>query len=112
MTKTIFCDLDGCLIKHQDFYTENAVLLDGVLEKMREWNKEHHNIIITTGRKESSRKITEKTLSNLGISYDQLIMGIGPYPRVLINDLKPSSNQETATAICLQRNIGISQVEI
>ena len=78
--KTIFCDIDGTLVTHAkptiaQLPTHKLNLLEGTLEKLLEWDKLGYNIILTTGRKESLRKITEKQLEEAGIFYDQLIMG-------------------------------------
>jgi hypothetical protein len=114
--KTIFCDIDGTLLEHfppgESFYDFKPKALLGTVEKLLEWDKKGYNIILTTGRKESMRKITVKQLESAGIFYDQLIMGIGGGVRILINDLKPNSDQETATAINLKRDEGISKIEI
>ena len=114
--KTIFCDIDGTLFHHHgDLHkqmTEEPLLLPGAKEKIVEWDRNGYNIILTTGRKESCRKLTEAQLEKAGIFYDQLIMGIGGGARVLINDLKPKSNNETATAINLVRNKGVANVKI
>jgi len=114
--KTIFCDIDGTLIEHTVPWESSLPLfkvkiLPGTLEKLAEWDSKGYNIILTTGRKESLRGVTEKQLSDVGIFYDQLIMGIGGGSRVLINDLKPN-NDITAVAINLNRNQGISNLEI
>lgn len=115
--KTIFCDIDGTLIRHRkpsDIASKkNKVeLLPGVLEKLNEWDRKGYNIILTTGRKESLRKITIEELSKLGIIFDQLIMGIGGGQRVLINDLKEYSETPTAMSFNLKRNLGIGNVNI
>ena len=118
--KTIFCDIDGTLLKHfppgQSFFnyvtsSENMALI-GTVEKLQEWDKKGYNIILTTGRRESMRKFTEEQLESAGIFYDQLIMGIGGGVRVLINDLKPGRNEETAVAFNLKRDEGINKIEI
>ena len=115
--KTIFCDIDGTLVEHATPYlasqpTHSLNILDGTIEKLLEWDRLGYNIILTTGRKESLRAQTECQLSRVGIFYDKLIMGIGGGERVLINDLKPNSDRETATAICLKRNEGIKNVKL
>lgn len=108
---TIFCDIDGCLIEHQDSYGE-VKPLEGTLEKLKEWDRKGYNIILTTGRRESARKTTEEELSKFGICYDELIMGLGPHQRVLINDRKPQSDEDTAVAINLNRNQGLSSLDL
>ena len=109
-SKTIFCDIDGCLIEHQNHYSSSPKLLNGTLEKLKEWDRCGHRLILTTGRRESSRKITEKFLSENDITYDHLIMGLGPYSRVLINDKRPGDDSDTASSINLKRNQGISGI--
>ena len=117
MKKTIFLDIDGTLLRHcgsltNIFFEDSPQVLDGAIEKINEWESKGYNIILTTGRKESLRRITENQLVKLGIVYDQLIMGLGGGPRYIINDLKPNSEEPTAQAINLKRNGGIGNVKI
>jgi phosphoglycolate phosphatase-like HAD superfamily hydrolase len=115
--KTIILDIDGTLIKHYGT-SQTSVgepkILPGVIKKLNEWDIKGYNIILMTGRRESLRQLTEEQLLKVGIFYDQLIMGIGGGQRVLINDLKPAGVDfgDTATAIQLERNKGISEVDV
>jgi histidinol phosphatase-like enzyme len=113
---TIFCDIDGTLIKHcplsESIKPDHKLeLLPGTIEKINEWESKGYRIILTTGRKECSRKILEKQLFEVGIFYDQLVMNIGGGARYLINDDKPDG-ENASFAICIKRNEGISGVEI
>jgi hypothetical protein len=112
--KTIFCDIDGTLIKHHGNLTKAMLnpgeLLDGTIETLNVWEKKGYKIILTTGRKESMRSSTEKLLFDLGIFYDLLIMGIGGGERVLINDRKPDSDFDTCFAYNLTRNVGVKDL--
>ena len=87
--KTIFCDIDGTLVEHKGDivknYQESPSVLNNVLHTLKQWDKHNYKIILTTGRKESTRDATVKQLIELGIVYDQLIMGIPNGDRVLIN---------------------------
>ena len=116
MKKTIFLDIDGCLIKHKGNLskqmTEDAELLPGVIDKLNEWEADGHRIILTTGRKESMRSYTENQLLKLGIFYDQLIMGLPRGERVIINDKKNDSDVITASAIQIERNVGLTNINI
>jgi len=110
--KTIFCDLDGTLVKHSnpiDIQNPNFELevLPGVHNKLNEWDTKGYHVVITTGRKESAREATVKQMQRVGINYDQLIMGFGGGDRILINDRKSSSVRDTAYAINLERNKGL-----
>ncbi len=111
---TIFCDIDGTLVVHYkptEQYMNSLELLDGTLEKILEWDKLGYTIILTTGRKESLRQVTEKQLDEAGIIYDQLIMGIGGGKRYLINDNK-ADGTISAGHICIARNEGIKNINI
>lgn len=114
----MFFDIDGVLVWHYldekghgvpDQAYREPKLLDGVLEKLDEW-KDYH-IILTTGRAEHKREITEKQLKELGIRYNQLLMGL-PSPRYIINDLKPGSFDSMAIAINLKRNRGLKDIDL
>ena len=114
--KTIFCDIDGTLVKHhiptKNTDTFNILqLLPGTIEKFSEWDAKGYNIILTTGRRESMRKATEEQLAEVGIFYDKLIMGIGGGDRIVINDNKPDGRQ-TAFAFNIERDKGIKDIEI
>jgi len=115
--KTVFCDIDGTLVEHvhpgvSGTPQHSMIILKGTIEKLVEWDIKGYNIILTTGRRESARAETERQLGEIGIFYDQLIMGIGGGRRVLINDLKPNSQESTAIAINIKRNKGIRDVKI
>ena len=109
---TIFCDIDGTLVK-QNTAAENTqpdlplILLPGTAEKLETWDRSGYNIILTTGRKESMRYSTENQLRKAGIYYDQLIMGIGGGKRYLINNRKKDREENYATAINLSFDEGI-----
>ena len=113
---TIFCDIDGTLVKHRSPIENTSTskrleILPGTLEKLLEWDSKGYNIILVTGRKESMREITIKQLTEAGIIFDKLVMGIGGGKRIIINDKKPDGSS-TAEAISLKRNIGIKNLEL
>ena len=115
--KTIFCDLDGTLVKHTnpiDIQNPDLVLevLPGVHNRLVEWDTKGYHLVITTGRKESAREATIKQMQRAGINYDQLIMGFGGGDRILINDRKKDSERDTASVINLTRNKGVEDVEL
>jgi len=114
--KTLFIDIDGTLLYH--FGTGNTQaqiepkLLPGVLQKLDEWDRKGYKIILITGRRESERNATKKQLNSVGIVFDKLIMGIGGGDRIIINDKKPNSIEDTAFAISIERNEGILNIKI
>jgi len=114
-SKTIFCDIDGTLVPHTGDIINNlysTTSLKNVKDSIQLWDKNNYKIILTTGRKESTRPQTEKQLHACGIVYDQLIMGLPNGDRVLINDRKTDSPRNTAYAINLVRNEGLGNIDI
>jgi hydroxymethylpyrimidine pyrophosphatase-like HAD family hydrolase len=114
--KTIICDIDGTLVYHNNPHLVaksdyEMTLLPGAIETLLEWERKGYNIILLTGRKESMRQVTEQQLRNVGIFYDQLIMGVGGGIRYLINDFKPDG-EESAIAVNVERNVGICNLKI
>lgn len=100
---TIFLDIDGVLVKGG----WDGELLDTA--KLWEWWDAGYKIILTTGRPETMRAHTVKTLGV--VPYHQLIMDVGDGPRVVINDLKPYSDRPMAIALNLKRNEGLCALQ-
>jgi len=116
---TIFCDIDGTLFKYRKFetyMTSKPELLNGAKEKMDQWTKSGHMIILTTARPENLREHTKKELEMHKLPYNRLIMGIERGPRFLINDLDPNAKGDggnyfrRATGIDLLRDQGLNSV--
>jgi hydroxymethylpyrimidine pyrophosphatase-like HAD family hydrolase len=116
MTKNIFCDIDGTILKHHNDITKNILeepqILENVIESFKQWDKANYKIYLTTGRKESYRKQTESQLQSLGIPYDVLIMGLSNGERIIINDKKMNGVENTAYAVNLVRNNGLKNIDI
>ena len=113
MSKTLFVDIDGVIIHHQTIWSiHNSGILHGAQYQLLKWHNQGYKIILTTGRTEVMRKITEKFLVSQDILYDQLVMGLGSGVRILINDIDPKfPNVNKAVAINLTRNAGLVDME-
>lgn len=113
--KTLFIDIDGTILKHQGTFSEislqDPTLLANARERMNEWCSKEYKIILTTARRESMRKTTELHLRQLGIPYDQLVMGLSKGNRIVINDRRPNG-KDTAFAINIDRDYGLGDIEI
>lgn len=113
--KTVFCDIDGTLLMHMGDIQSNLdepTALRNVVNTIREWDRANYRIILTTGRKESTRERTEHQLHKAGIVYDDLIMGLPNGDRVLINDKKTKGVRNTAYAVNVVRNGGLDNVDL
>lgn len=91
-TNTLFLDIDGCILSQAVAFIDiikNPSLqtsIGPVAESLMAWHCAGHKIILTTGRPEPLRKITEEALLREGIVYDQLVMDCGSGIRILINN--------------------------
>jgi hypothetical protein len=119
---TIFLDIDGCIFEHlgsldsiynswYNFTESEDYLLPNVTKKIGEWCDKGYRVILTTGRPESMRDLTQTQLDYFSIPHDLLIMGLTNAPRVLINDIK-SDGTVSAIAISLERNKGLGDIEL
>lgn len=112
--KTIFCDIDGTIFKHQHaisgVYSNEEEILEGVIKKFDEWDSAGYKIILTTGRKESTRAVTVKQLENLQVVYDMLIMGVGTGNRILINDKLNENAPDRASSVNVITDAGFDKV--
>lgn len=113
--KTIFCDIDGTILKHlhkfSEINIESQPVLQGVIKKFDEWDSLCHRIILCTARKESARELTESQLKKLGLAWDQLIMSCSNGERVLINDKLSKKSPERAVGINVITNEGFDNID-
>ena len=83
-------DIDGTLVKHNGYLTEEGdTLLEGAAEFLA-GIPEKDMIILLTARPSSVRDITEKFLAEKNIRYDHIIFDAPVGERIVINDNKPS----------------------
>jgi len=113
--KTIFCDLDGTVLKHchkfSDLNKIDPEVLPGVNAKFNEWDSKGYKIILTTARKESAREMTEAHLKSLGLCWDHLIMGVSSGVRVLINDKLRDADKNRAICVNLITDSGFDSID-
>jgi len=110
--KTIFCDIDGTLLRQVDFNElneNNFEVLPGAIEKFREWIEVGHHIVITTARPESLRGLTIRQLGNAGFQCHQMVMGIGREERILINNNSSKDEERNrALSVSVKRDAGFN----
>jgi hypothetical protein len=112
---TIFCDIDGTLIVHEDEpdYSRPPKLLPGSREKLRSWIAEGYCVVLCTARRKEDEPRLAEMLRELNVPYHQIVSGLPSGVRVLINDRKPYAMFTTqATSVEVARNQGIASLEI
>tara|TARA_Y100000816_G_scaffold83854_1_gene57531 strand:+ start:1919 stop:4009 length:2091 start_codon:yes stop_codon:yes gene_type:complete len=112
--ETILCDVDGVLLKHNPHSNDNLednILLGDCVSKLKRWKDENKMIILVTARPKESYDSFTRLLKELDIVYDEIVMGLNPGPRYLINDIKPSNIfVKQAVAFNLTRDDGIDNL--
>ena len=84
---TIFCDIDGTIVKHEKNPDNLTIdVFNQSIKKLNEWKKSNHKIILTTSRSKKDDLI--KLLLKYNIPYDDLICGLPSGKRIIINDYK------------------------
>jgi uridine kinase len=110
---TVFCDLDGTLIRHVPVPSpsgDDIVLLEGSIEKLKEFQEKGYVIILTTSRTQSNVCGVIEKLRALGLNCDQVICDLPVGPRHLINDSK--GEEVRAIAHPVLRDAGIKDVSV
>ena len=112
--ENIICDIDGVLFRHNSnsttIYSEN-VLIKNCCNKLLEWKKQNKKIILMTARSKNTKIELEKLLMDNNIYFDELIMGVNPGTRYIINDIKPSHIfTKQAIALNVSRDDGIDNL--
>jgi NDP-sugar pyrophosphorylase family protein len=107
-SESFFYDIDGVIIEHDAGYHSRIGRYDydsreisENISKIRQQYIFGGLICLTTARPEEERKPLEDYLHKVGVPYDQLVMGLNPGKRILINDRKrtsPSVDSAVATS--------------
>jgi len=110
---TIFCDLDGTLIKHVPVPSPTGgdiELLSGSVEKLKDFRDNGYVVVLTTGRTQSNIFGVLEKLRAVGLEFDQIICDLPIGVRHLINDSKEKEVRAFAHAVV--RDAGIKDVKI
>ena len=111
LPKTWILDLDGTLMKHNGYRTEEGdTLLEGIGAFLEQIEPEDL-VVVLTSRKESERESTIRFLKENQIRYDHLIFEAPYGERIIVNDRKPSG-REMAVAVNTDRDQACSAVFI
>lgn len=111
---TLFCDVDGTLIKYRKFCHYKSTEAEPVSMMVDEMNKAYdkgHTIVLTTARPEWLRYHTMKELDEIGLQYHQLVMGLARGNRILINDNEKEGDDRTF-AFNVKRDVGFNKDQL
>lgn len=121
--ETYFIDVDGVILRHWGAGAsvqwapsppgpvDSRKRLPGVLEFLDDAERRGCRVVLVTARKECCRADLERTLMEMGVFWDALVMGVTSGQRVIINDAKPDGSPACA-AITLPRNEGLGGITL
>lgn len=109
---TLFIDLDGTLVNNSAEYTspfwgETKAITKNVQKIRQLYDSGKVQIIITTSRKSSHKKITEEQLKRENIPYHNIIFDILHTKRIIINDYAHTNIYPSCDSINIPRNSDI-----
>jgi hypothetical protein len=107
--KTIFCDIDGVIIKNQSeffppYYIDAPEILTETCNKLLELQGQGVELIFVTARPQKFYNAIDQMLKNIGFSNFRLLAGLHHSQRILINDYATTNPAPSAIAINLERN--------
>ena len=106
---TLFIDIDGVLVENSGQYFsprwgETSAITENVKAINSMFDSGKTQVILTTARKDSFKKQTEKQLENAGVKYHQIIYGLLHCKRIIVNDYSKTNPYKSCDAINLKRN--------
>ena len=106
---TIFCDIDGTIVKNQALhgsnnYEKKPVVLENNVAALLRAKHKGAQIVFTTSRPERYRDVTKALLVRLGFGDCQMLMNMHHARRILVNDYAPTNPWPSALAINIKRD--------
>lgn len=111
MKGTIFVDLDGTLVEHDDLYgSHEQKWLPGAKAKLCHWINNGFIVVITTARADVTSFLAFLRAEQINSMFLKILTNLSTGPRWLINDTPDGTPK--AFAINVQRNKGLEDVSV
>lgn len=108
---TVFCDVDGVLLKNGSKFSENGWKTEGIEKNLRKLadlkNKGFLYLVLTSSRPESEIDYTREELKKFGVEVDRFIFDLPHTRRYLVNDFSATNPYPSAVSINIQRDSDI-----
>jgi hypothetical protein len=105
---TVFCDVDGVLLKNGSKFSSSGWKTAGIKENLRKiadlQSEGRLFLVLTSSRPESEFAYTEEVLQKHGVRVDRYLFGLPHARRFLINDYSATNPYPSAVAINLERD--------
>jgi len=108
---TLFCDVDGVLLKNGSKFAKNGWRTKGIeknLAKIASLQSEGYLfLILTSSRPETEEEYTINELKKYGVRTDRCLFGLPHTRRYLVNDYSPTNPYPSAVSINIERDSDI-----
>lgn len=105
---TVFCDIDGVLLKNGSKFANNGWHTHGIAENIESLKKLQDRgvlyLILTSSRPESELEWVREVLNNCELKFDRHLFGLPHNRRILINDYSATNPYPSAISINLERD--------
>ncbi|PMG05814.1 hypothetical protein BCV00_12200 [Vibrio breoganii] len=105
---TLFCDVDGVLLKNGSKFSKNGWKTKAIEENLRKIAALQQAgllyLVLTSSRPESEEEYTVNELKKHGVRTDRVVFGLPHTRRYLVNDYSPTNPYPSAVAINLERD--------
>ena len=105
---TVFCDVDGVLLKNGSWFGKSGWDTDPILENISALKALQEKgllfLVITTSRPISEKVKTLNKLKKIGLHPNESIFGLPHNRRILINDYSATNPYPSALSINLERD--------
>ena len=112
---TIFCDLDGCLVRNSSKFAKTPWRIIPIKENLNCLSSLQKNykleIIITTSRPKREKKNIIKLLKSYEIQFKEIITDLMHSKRILVNDFAVTNPYPSSISVNIPRNdVGLSLI--
>ena len=105
---TLFCDVDGVLLKNGSKFSPNGWKTEGLEKNLRKiaslQEKGYLYLVLTSSRPESEIEYTKNELAKFDVKVDRCLFGLPHTRRYLINDFSPTNPYPSAVSINIERD--------
>ena len=105
---TLFCDVDGVLLKNGSKFAKNGWKTEGIAKNLTKISKLQSEgylyLILTSSRPENEQEYTINELKKHGVRTDRCLFGLPHTRRYLINDYSPTNPYPSAVSINIERD--------
>jgi len=105
---TVFCDVDGVLLKNGSKFSDNGWKTEGLNANIKKISELQSNgylyLILTSSRPQENEQYVEEILAKHNVRVDRFLFGLPHTRRLLVNDFSATNPYPSAVSFNLERD--------